>query len=120
MTPATERYDATSNESAPPKPASRLILTLLKRSRGAFTLAIAACVLNGVASVTLVATLNRALSQPSSADSTLAWRFALCAVVALATRIVSGVLFARLSQDTMAQLREQRGQARRDRRVAPT
>ncbi len=106
MTSATERSDASSNESVPPKPASRLILTLLKRSRGAFTLAIAACVLNGVASVTLVATLNRALSQPSSADSSLAWRFALCAIVALATRIVSGVLFARLSQDTMAQLRE--------------
>jgi putative pyoverdin transport system ATP-binding/permease protein len=100
MTAACEYTDA------PTKPASRLILTLLKRSRGAFTLAIAACVLNGIASVTLVATLNRALSQPSLADSSLAWRFAFCAVIALATRVVSGVLFARLSQDTMAQLRE--------------
>ena len=68
-------------------------------------LALTACVLNGVASVLLVATLNRALSQPGAADASLAWRFALCAVIALVTRIVSGTLFARLSQDTMARLR---------------
>jgi putative pyoverdin transport system ATP-binding/permease protein len=88
------------------KPAARLILALLKRSRGAFAVALAACVLNGIASVMLVATLNRALSTPTSADGALAGRFALCAVIALLTRVISGVLFARLSQDTMAQLRE--------------
>ncbi|WP_323118190.1 cyclic peptide export ABC transporter [Burkholderia alba] len=108
MTAATERYDTppSPDPAGPAQPAVRLILALLRRSRGAFALALTACVLNGIASVTLVATLNRALSQPSAADSSLAWRFALCAVIALATRVVSGVLFARLSQDTMAQLRE--------------
>ena len=108
MTVANERSDAPSSHgaAAPPTPAARLILALLKRSRGAFSIALVACVLNGIASVMLVATLNRALSQSSLADSSLAWRFALCAVVALATRVLSGVLFARLSQDTMAQLRE--------------
>jgi putative ATP-binding cassette transporter len=108
MTVANERSDAPSSSSyaAPPKPAARLILALLRRSRGAFSIALVACVLNGIASVMLVATLNRALSVPSSADSALAWRFALCAIVALMTRVISGVLFARLSQDTMAQLRE--------------
>ncbi|MDR5767263.1 MULTISPECIES: cyclic peptide export ABC transporter [unclassified Caballeronia] len=94
------------DSSATQKPAARLILALLKRSRGAFAVALVACVMNGIASVMLVATLNRALSTPSSADGALAWRFALCAVIALFTRVVSGVLFARLSQDTMAQLRE--------------
>ncbi|SAK43757.1 siderophore biosynthesis related ABC transport protein [Caballeronia hypogeia] len=92
--------------SSEQKPAARLIIALLTRSRRAFGVALVACVLNGVASVMLVATLNRALSAPASSDGTLAWRFALCAVVALCTRVVSGVLFARLSQDTMAQLRE--------------
>ncbi|AET94444.1 putative siderophore biosynthesis related ABC transport protein (plasmid) [Burkholderia sp. YI23] len=95
-----------SSSSATQKPAARLILALLKRSRGAFGVALVACVLNGIASVMLVATLNRALSTTASADASLAWRFALCAVVALITRVISGVLFARLSQDTMAQLRE--------------
>ncbi|KWN10035.1 cyclic peptide export ABC transporter [Burkholderia ubonensis] len=93
-------------DAAPPaRPAARLILALLRESRAALALALVACVLNGVASVLLVATLNRALAQPVAADAALAWRFALCAVVALVTRIVSGVLFARLSQDTMARLR---------------
>lgn len=84
----------------------RLIIALLKRSRGAFAIALTACVLNGIASVLLVATLSRALSQPGAADMSLAMRFALCAVIALVTRVITGVLFARLSQDTMAQLRE--------------
>ncbi|MGU7779978.1 cyclic peptide export ABC transporter [Burkholderia sp. PU8-34] len=93
-------------DTAPPgRPAARLILALLRESRAALALALVACVLNGVASVLLVATLNRTLAQPVAADAALAWRFALCAVVALVTRIVSGVLFARLSQDTMARLR---------------
>ncbi|CAB3726554.1 cyclic peptide export ABC transporter [Paraburkholderia rhynchosiae] len=83
----------------------RLIVALLKRSRGSFAIALVACVLNGIASVLLVATLSRALSQPGAADMSLALRFALCAVTALVTRVITGVLFARLSQDTMAQLR---------------
>lgn len=84
----------------------RLIIALLKRSRGALAIALTACVLNGIASVLLVATLNRALSESGAADGSLALRFGLCAVIALATRVITGVLFARLSQDTMAQLRE--------------
>lgn len=84
----------------------RLIIALLKRSRGALAIALTACVLNGIASVLLVATLNRALSESGAADGSLALRFGLCAVIALVTRVITGVLFARLSQDTMAQLRE--------------
>nr|ADU90671.1 putative cyclic peptide ABC transporter ATP binding [Collimonas sp. MPS11E8] len=84
----------------------RLILALLKRSRGALAIALTACVLNGIASVLLIATLNRALSDSNAADGSLALRFGLCAVIALVTRVITGVLFARLSQDTMAQLRE--------------
>ncbi len=94
-------------KNEPAKPAAHLILVLLRYSRGVFAIALAACVLNGSSSVLLVATLSRALSQPAAIDMTLAVRFALCAVIALVTRIITGVLFARLSQDTMAQLREQ-------------
>jgi putative ATP-binding cassette transporter len=111
MTAANERYDAPHSSASSPshsagKPAMRLIVALLKRSRGSFSIALTACVLNGIASVLLVATLSRALSQTGGADMSLAMRFALCAVVALVTRVITGVLFARLSQDTMAQLRE--------------
>lgn len=108
MTDATGRLDAPPSTDSRPavKHARRLIVALLKRSRGAFAIALAACVLNGASSVLLVATLSRALSEPQAADASLAWRFGLCAVIALVTRIVTGVLFARLSQDTMAQLRE--------------
>lgn len=90
----------------PNKPATRLLLSLLRRSRGALTLALIACIANGVSSVLLVATLNRALSAPAAADLPLALRFAACALVALIARIVSGVLFAGLSQDTMGRMRE--------------
>lgn len=90
----------------PNKPATRLLLSLLRRSRSALALALVACVANGVSSVLLVATLNRALSAPAAADLPLALRFAACALVALLARIVSGVLFAGLSQDTMGRMRE--------------
>lgn len=93
--------------ASPPRPATRLLLALLRRSRASLALAVAACVANGVASVTLVATLNRALAQPAAADHALALRFAACAVIALLARMLSGVLFAGLSQDTMASMREQ-------------
>ncbi|WJF91895.1 cyclic peptide export ABC transporter [Paraburkholderia bonniea] len=89
----------------PERPATRLLLTLLRRSRGTLALALMACVANGASSVLLVATLNQALSAPSAANSSLALRFAACAVIALLARILSGVLFAGLSQDTMSQMR---------------
>ncbi|MDB5765938.1 MAG: ABC-type siderophore export system, fused ATPase and permease component [Collimonas fungivorans] len=108
MTAATQPYASPppTESSAQAKPAMRLIIALLKRSRGALAIALTACVLNGIASVLLVATLNRALSESGAADGSLALRFGLCAVIALVTRVITGVLFARLSQDTMAQLRE--------------
>jgi len=91
---------------SPNQPAARLLLSLLRRSRGALAFALVACVANGVSSVLLVATLNRALSAPAVADATLALRFAACALIALLARVVSGVLFAGLSQDTMSRMRE--------------
>ena len=108
MTAATQPYASSppTESSAQAKPAMRLIIALLKRSRGALAIALTACVLNGIASVLLVATLNRALSDSGATDGSLALRFGLCAVIALVTRVITGVLFARLSQDTMAQLRE--------------
>ena len=107
--------DTASRRTPPPTlsptpahaPAMRLILGLLRRSRGICAIALLACILNGIASVSLITTLSHALSGSDVANSDLALRFGLCALVALLSRITTGVLFARLSQDTMAQLREQ-------------
>ena len=90
------------------RPATHLLLTLLRQSRGTFVFALVACVVNGAASVLLVATLERALAAPSPPASELqrlALAFAACACIALATRVTSGTLFARLSQDTIGNLR---------------
>lgn len=90
---------------APSRPATQLLFTLLRQSRGTFAFALLACIANGAASVLLVATLEQALSTPSSSMQRLALAFAVCACVALASRVTSGMLFARLSQDTIGNLR---------------
>ncbi|MGG1943981.1 cyclic peptide export ABC transporter [Trinickia sp. NRRL B-1857] len=90
---------------APSRPATQLLLTLLRQSRGTFACALLACIANGAASVLLVATLEQALATPSSGMQRLALAFAVCACVALASRVTSGMLFARLSQDTIGNLR---------------
>jgi putative pyoverdin transport system ATP-binding/permease protein len=72
MTAAHEPSSPPSLDASPGRPAARLILALLRESRVSLALALTACVLNGVASVLLVATLNRALSQPGAADASLA------------------------------------------------
>ncbi|KAB0631438.1 cyclic peptide export ABC transporter, partial [Burkholderia territorii] len=59
MTAAHEPSFPPSLDASPGRPAARLILALLRESRASLALALVACVLNGVASVLLVATLNR-------------------------------------------------------------
>ncbi|RAD88368.1 cyclic peptide export ABC transporter, partial [Burkholderia multivorans] len=56
MTAAHEPTSPPSPDAAPARPATRLILALLRESRASFALALVACVLNGIASVLLVAT----------------------------------------------------------------
>ena len=88
------------------RPATRLLLSLLHLSRWPLVVAMLACIVNGLSSVSLVALINQAITAPSEGLSALAWRFAALAVLTLVSRIVSGVLFARLSQTTMGKMRE--------------
>jgi len=88
------------------RPATRLLLSLLYRSRWPLAVALIACVVNGLSSVSLVALINHALTTSPDALIPLAWRFAGLAVLTLVSRIVGGVLFAQLSQGTMSKMRE--------------
>ncbi|KZE25393.1 cyclic peptide export ABC transporter [Crenobacter luteus] len=92
--------------STPQRPATRLLVSLLYRSRWALAVATVACVVNGVASVSLVTQINHALTAPPAELSGLAWRFVALAVLALVSRVVGGVVFAQLSQGTMAKMRK--------------
>ena len=95
--------------NSPPRkqrPATRLLLSLLHLSRWPLAVALIACVVNGLSSVSLVALINQAITTPAESLAPLAWRFAALAVLTLVSRIVGGVLFARLSQSTMARMRE--------------
>ena len=94
------------NATTQKRPATRLLLALLLRSRWTLAVATAACVVNGVASVSLVTLINRALTSPATGHAALAWSFAVLAVLALASRVLGGVVFASLSQGTMARMRE--------------
>lgn len=88
------------------RPATQLLLSLLSRSRGTLLVALCACIINGLASVSLVALINQAITRSADALLPLAGQFAALAVLTLLSRIVSGVLFAQLSQNTMSKIRE--------------
>lgn len=107
MTPSTASPALAPSPSPAPetRPAARLLLALLRRSRGTLAFALMACVANGGASVALIATLEHALAAPPSGAGRLGLGFAACALVALFSRVSSGVLFARLSQDAISHLR---------------
>lgn len=87
-------------------PALTLLLSLLFNSRWILAIATAASVINGIASVSLIALINKALIMPAADYVPLASYFALLTVLAIACRIFSSVIFARLSQGTMAKMRE--------------
>ncbi len=88
------------------RPATRLLLSLLHRSRMPLAIATIACVVNGISSVSLVTLINSALTTTGDDHLALAWRFALLALLALGSRVLGGVVFADLSQGTMAKMRE--------------
>ena len=88
------------------RPATQLLLSLLYRSRWPLLIALIACVVNGFSSVSLVALINQAITTSPDALVPLAWKFAALAVLTLISRIVGGVLFAQLSQNTMGKMRE--------------
>ncbi|WP_432721081.1 cyclic peptide export ABC transporter [Jeongeupia wiesaeckerbachi] len=94
------------NATTSKRPATRLLLSLLHRSRWSLAIATVACVVNGISSVSLVTLINSALTGTASDHRTLAWGFGALALLALGSRVLGGVVFAELSQGTMAKMRE--------------
>ncbi|MEI7185871.1 cyclic peptide export ABC transporter [Pectobacterium carotovorum] len=94
------------NTSTTKNPALQLLLSLLFDSRWILTVATVASVTNGISSVLLITLINKALLTHTDDYAPLAWYFAILTVLAIACRILSGVIFARLSQGTMAKMRE--------------
>jgi putative ATP-binding cassette transporter len=82
-----------------------LLHTLIRASRRLIGAAALASLIGGVCSVLLVATINNALSAPSDARRALLIQFSALALFMVVARIFSGVLFSRLGQATVAQLR---------------
>ncbi|PHM75064.1 cyclic peptide export ABC transporter [Xenorhabdus kozodoii] len=87
-------------------PAYGLLLSLLYRSRWALAIATFASVANGISSVSLVTLINKSLATSSGNHTSLIWYFSILVVVAIVCRVLSGVIFAKLSQGTMAKMRE--------------
>jgi putative pyoverdin transport system ATP-binding/permease protein len=79
---------------------------LLKRSRWLIGAAALASVAAGLCSVLLVTQINTALTVEAAQRSQLAWRFAMAVVGVLVFDIVSHVLFQRLRQRGVADLRQ--------------
>ncbi|MDX7998632.1 cyclic peptide export ABC transporter [Xenorhabdus sp. Reich] len=94
------------NTSTIKQPTYRILLSLLYRSRWAFVIAVFASIVNGISSVSLITLINKAVTTSDDNYSSLAWYFGILAVLAIACRILSGVIFAKLSQNTMAKMRE--------------
>jgi putative pyoverdin transport system ATP-binding/permease protein len=81
------------------------LTTLLRPLRGQLLLAVVASALSGLASMALVALINRALSAELSEVATIGVSFALACVVSLSCRWLAEERFARLGQITLARLR---------------
>ncbi|NHB98652.1 cyclic peptide export ABC transporter [Photorhabdus stackebrandtii] len=94
------------NTSKIKQPTYRILLSLLYRSRWALAIAVFASIANGISSVSLITLINKAVTTSNDNYSSLAWYFGILAVLAIACRILSGVIFAKLSQNTMAKMRE--------------
>lgn len=95
-------------ESSPPT--AQLLGPLLKHSRLSLLAALTASVISGVAGVTLLALIDAALNAPAGNLSSRVVLFALTCVIAIAAKAGAGVLFARISQNTLAMLRERLAQ----------
>ncbi|MBD2805074.1 cyclic peptide export ABC transporter [Xenorhabdus sp. ZM] len=86
--------------------AHQILFSLLYRSRWALAIAVFASIANGISSVSLITLINKAVTTSNDSYSSLAWYFGILAVLAISCRILSGVIFAKLSQNTMAKMRE--------------
>ncbi|WP_197513525.1 cyclic peptide export ABC transporter [Bordetella bronchialis] len=82
-----------------------LIKQLVRQTRGLLVMATLASIAAGAASVLLVAQINIALTEPAADRMHLAWRFAATALCVMVFRMLSALLFERLSQRAHADLR---------------
>jgi len=78
---------------------------LIQQSRWLLLAAAAASVISGVCGVLLLAQITTALTADASDYGSLAWTFAGLALAAMLTRTLSAVLFERLGQHALAELR---------------
>lgn len=87
-------------------PAARrpLLRILAQCPRWRLVIALSASLLGAAGGVGMVATINEAL-QRGQRDETMALAFIACAVVAVLARIASGLLFARLGEGALLDLR---------------
>ncbi len=83
----------------------RLLLSLLRPIRGHLAVAVVASAVAGVASMALVALINRALVAERASLAPIGVQFAGASLAALFCRWLSEERFARLGQDTLARLR---------------
>lgn len=84
-----------------------MLAYLIQQSRYLLSAAALASIASGICSVLLVTQINAVLTAASFTDSmALAWRFTAVAVAAMLTRMLSSVLFERLSQRAHADLRQ--------------
>lgn len=81
-----------------------MLAHLIRRSWGLLLAAAVASVLSGVCGVLLISRINAALTMENH-TATLAWTFAGLAVAVMLFRTLSAVLFERLSQHALAELR---------------
>jgi len=96
--------------STSPRHTYQLLAPLLKHFRFALAGALGASVISGAGGVALLALINNSLSSPAQNQLARAGLFALVCIVAIAAKAGAGVLFARISQQTLALLRKQLAQ----------
>lgn len=99
-----------SPETSASRPGWELLKNLLARFRGRLLLAVIASFVSGASSVVLIGLINRTLtSLADGARNDLLWlagQFLLVCLLAVGMRVMAGMMFARLSQGTLARLRE--------------
>ncbi|MFG6175966.1 cyclic peptide export ABC transporter [Halomonas sp. THAF12] len=82
-----------------------MLLHLIRQFHWLMLAAVVASIAGGLCSVLLVAQINAALTADAAARLDLAWRFAAIAVAVMLSRTLASMLFERLGQATLAELR---------------
>ncbi|EKS6645659.1 cyclic peptide export ABC transporter [Enterobacter hormaechei] len=88
------------------KSASILNFLFLYHSRTILVLSILVSIANGIANVLLIALINRTLTTSIDNYPFFFGYFCILATIVISCRVLSGIMFAKLNQDTMARMRE--------------